>query len=440
RSIIENGIEAVNEYHHFSDGFIRPGACDETQRFSIIGWQTPVNYLITNENHDEGDIVMRILSVLVDYHNNLLELIENELDKNQNAIMGPLKILIKKLTSKTVSILQVANDNTGVINLNEKDCLWIEQLCQASFIDNEEQYFITSNSRLMFNFVYIQSQIIRTSLLFCRINYRHIMQKYQWHTSRKATTTDNERLDLDEKYLVRLSDEQLENEWNYLKDILLDKLYHTHKLLRQIALTLKTHQNDFSSNYLFEFVRMTDKDNDILQRLEQYEIIDFQLCYIDHVIEIYGKSVCGFQHLFTDIPPLLRVGIDSQLNHELIKNLNENIVNIDYHNDVDKIQITIQTITEFLNDLKTIEDTLLQQSAQSLIETCEILAILTIDNPIRSWIPHNIKCENYVDLYIHLIRTRSKLQEQKFNIEEQKMKLWDENLNSDEQQDKQGSR
>ncbi|CAF3718863.1 unnamed protein product [Rotaria socialis] len=440
RSIIENGIEAVNLYHQFSDGHIRPGACDQTQRFSTIEWETPVNYLVTNENYDEGDIVMRIISVLVNYHNNLLNLMENELNKNENHTVGSLRNLIKELTSKTVSILQVANDNTGVINLNEKDCLWIEQLCQASFIDNEEQYFITSNSRLMFNFVYIQSQIIRTSLLFCRINYRHIMQKYQWHTNRKATTTDNERLDLDEKYLVRLSDEQLENEWNYLKDILLDKLYHTHKLLRQIALTLKTHQNDFSSNYLFEFVRMTDKDNDILQRLEQYEIIDFQLCYIDHVIEIYGKSVCGFQHLFTDIPPLLRVGIESQLNHELIKNLNENILNIDYHNDVDKIQITIQTITEFLNDLKAIEDTLLQQSAQSLIETCEILAILTIDNPIRSWIPHKIKCENYVDLYIHLIRTRSKLQEQKFNIEEQKMKLWDENLNSDEQQDKQGSR
>ncbi|CAF4777612.1 unnamed protein product, partial [Rotaria sp. Silwood2] len=182
---------------------------------------------------------------------------------------------------------------------------------------------------------------------------------------------------------------------------------------------------------------MTDKDNDILQRLEQYEIKDFQLCYIDHVIAIYEESVSGLQHLFTDIPPLLRIHIDSKLNDELIQKLNENIINIDYNNDVDKIQKTIQTITEFLNELKIIENRLQQQSTQSLIETCEYLAI---ENPILSWIPHRIKCENYVDLYMHLIRTRSKLQEKKFNIEEQKMKLWDENFNSDEQQDKQGSR
>ncbi|CAF1567573.1 unnamed protein product, partial [Rotaria sordida] len=61
RSIIENGIEAVKIYHQFSNGFIRPGACDETQHFSIITFDTPVSYLVTNENHDEGDIVMRIL-------------------------------------------------------------------------------------------------------------------------------------------------------------------------------------------------------------------------------------------------------------------------------------------------------------------------------------------------------------------------------------------
>ncbi|CAF4450175.1 unnamed protein product, partial [Rotaria sp. Silwood2] len=438
RSIIENGIEAVNLYHTFSYGLIRPGACDETQRFSTIGWETPVNYLVTNENHDEGDIVMRIISVLVDYHNSLLDLMENELNKNQNHTVDSLRTLIKELTSKNVSILQVVNDNTGVIHLNDRDCLWIDQLSQASLIFNDEQYFITSDSRFTFDFVYIQSQIIRTYLLYCRINYRHIIQKYQCHTNRtKTTTTDDEHLDLDEKYLVRLNDEQLEKEWNYLKDILLDKLYDTYKLLRQIALTLKTQQNDFSSNYLFEFVRMTDKDNDILRQLEKYEIKDFQLCYIDHVIEIYGESVSGFQHLFTDMPPLLRIHIDSQLNDKLVQNLNENIINIDYNNNVDKIQTTIQTITTFLNELKDIEDELQQQSTHSLTETCGFLAI---ENSILSWIPDKIKCENYVDVYIHLIRTRSKLQEQKFNIEEQKMKLWDESFNADESQEKQGSR
>lgn len=60
-NIIEKGIQAVNDYHRFADGLIRPGACDETQRFSTISFDTPVSYLVTTENHDEGDIIMRIL-------------------------------------------------------------------------------------------------------------------------------------------------------------------------------------------------------------------------------------------------------------------------------------------------------------------------------------------------------------------------------------------
>jgi hypothetical protein len=59
--IIENGIKAVNAYHKFADGLIRPGACDETQRFTTISIDTPIHYLVTTENHDEGDIIMRIL-------------------------------------------------------------------------------------------------------------------------------------------------------------------------------------------------------------------------------------------------------------------------------------------------------------------------------------------------------------------------------------------
>ncbi len=54
-------MEAINAYHHFTDGFIRPGACDETQRFSTVSRDTPLHYFVTSENHDEGDITMRIL-------------------------------------------------------------------------------------------------------------------------------------------------------------------------------------------------------------------------------------------------------------------------------------------------------------------------------------------------------------------------------------------
>jgi hypothetical protein len=60
-TIIDNGIRAVNDYHQFADGLIRPGPCDATQRFTEISRQTPVHYIVTTENPDEGDIVMRIL-------------------------------------------------------------------------------------------------------------------------------------------------------------------------------------------------------------------------------------------------------------------------------------------------------------------------------------------------------------------------------------------
>jgi hypothetical protein len=59
--IIDNGIQAVNTYHEFADGLIRPGVCDRTQRFSKITRETPIHYLVTTANPDEGNIVMRIL-------------------------------------------------------------------------------------------------------------------------------------------------------------------------------------------------------------------------------------------------------------------------------------------------------------------------------------------------------------------------------------------
>lgn len=61
RTIIDNGISAVRKYHQFTTGLIRPGACDETQRFTPIEFNTPVHYLVTNDNPDEGNIIMRIL-------------------------------------------------------------------------------------------------------------------------------------------------------------------------------------------------------------------------------------------------------------------------------------------------------------------------------------------------------------------------------------------
>ena len=60
-SIIQDGIEAVNAYHQFSGGQIRPGACEVTQTFKDISLTTPVSYLVESKNVDEGDIIRRIL-------------------------------------------------------------------------------------------------------------------------------------------------------------------------------------------------------------------------------------------------------------------------------------------------------------------------------------------------------------------------------------------
>ena len=59
--IIMKGIEAVNAYHTFTNGLIQPRPCNATQQFTEISLTTPVHYLLTNDNPDEGDIIMRIL-------------------------------------------------------------------------------------------------------------------------------------------------------------------------------------------------------------------------------------------------------------------------------------------------------------------------------------------------------------------------------------------
>ncbi|CAF3688664.1 unnamed protein product [Rotaria sordida] len=378
--IIENGLNAINTYHSFTGGLIRPGACDETQYFETVTPKTPVHYLVTTGNHDEGDIIMRILS-----------------------------------------------NNTGVITLTDNDYSWIEQLCQASLM-NKEEYFPTSDTQFNFDFLYVQSYIIRTYLLFCRINYRHIAQKYQCHirqTQITTTTIDTEIFDLGENYSVLLNSEQLEIEWNHLKDMLLDKLYHSNNLLRQISRILKHHPEDVSFKNLYDFIESTDRDTSFRDQLEKYEIKNFQLCYIQHIRKLYENSINGFEYLFTDVSDLLRIPIDDNLKHELKQIFDTKLIQIDYNTEIDQLNLTIQSITQLLNELKSIQDTLSQQSTQSLTIICEHLNVI---NTILSLIPESIKCENYVTLCIILIQLRSTLQEQTINIEEKKMKLWNENF------------
>ena len=367
-------------------------------------------------------------SVLLNYHNGMLQLLALELNSDTNASMGVLKTLVNELASREVSILQVISSNTGVIALTEKDCTWIEQLCQASIIENEHEASINANTIFTFDFEYVQSQIIRTYLLLCPINYRHIVQKYQCHTRRAPNMighADIDGLGLDERYRVPLSEEQIDKEWSYLKVIPLDQLYHAYGLLRQIAVTLKNNSEvERASTNLFDFVRSTDHEDDVRQRLEQYEINNFPLCHLHNVIKIYAELIHGFSHLFTNVSSLLQVALDPQVNEELMRRLHENLIQSDDDdNNTDMIQARILAITQLLNDLSGIEDSLLQQAAQPLVQTCGYLAI---ENDLLQWIPEGVRCEHYVPLSIHLIRLRSNLQERKVNIEEKEVKRWTE--------------
>lgn len=190
-NIIKKGIDAINAYHRLNNGLIQPGACDETQRFYSISLHSPISYLLTTENFDEGDLIMRILrfdcifnrsfrleffifSVLIDYHNGVLDILEQEINENSQ-----FKPLIDRLTRRELSIIQIAENNTGVITFNDEDYSYITHLSRAT-LEIQDQHFPTSLTPLHFNFLYVQSYIIRSYLLVRRINYHHIHKKYQY--------------------------------------------------------------------------------------------------------------------------------------------------------------------------------------------------------------------------------------------------------------------
>ncbi|CAF4026337.1 unnamed protein product, partial [Rotaria sordida] len=421
--IIENGIKAVNAYHHFTNGLIRPGACDETQRFTTVTMETPISYLVTSESYDEGDIIMRILSVLIDYHNSLLDLLEKETNTNEepNAI-NLIKNLIKELSSREISILQVIHETTGVITLNNNDCLSIERLARAS-LQTGEEYFPQWNTQFTFNFLYVQSYIIRTYLLFCRINYSHIHRCYQCYTQRQIISDIDKTRSNDNDDTSKIFND---SRFDYLKQMPLGKLYNGYNLLRQITKMLNHSDHESIDVNLYEFTNSIDHDNELYAQLEKYEIQNFELKYIGDVCQLYEKLISNFQYSLINVSHLLCIPINNELNNQLDEILDTTLIKAYYDNKTEQLQSTVRTITEFLNALKEIEDTLLQQSSQSLIQICEYLRI---ENAIVSLIPSEIECENYVQFAIKLIEIRSRLQEQTIDIEEQNEAKWNDNFN-----------
>ncbi|CAM4874703.1 unnamed protein product [Rotaria socialis] len=414
QTIIENGIRAVNDYHTFADGLIQPGACNTTQRFESISQATPVSYLVETDNADEGDIIMRILSVLVNCHNHLLQMLEAEINEHGDALgLGSLKDIINEFLQREISILQISTENMGVITLNKITCQWIEQLSRAS-LENENDYFLKMNSPLKFNYLYVQSYLIRTYLLYCRINYQHIKGKYQCYIKRKTSIVDD---DNDNTDVERLSID----EWNHLDEKNFDQLQSELNFLQRIIDVIKNSEESHSSMKLSEFVRNTNYDDRFAQQFEQYRIKDFSLSQIKNVYQLYEKSINQFQHAYINISHLLRVFLDKKLSDELNEKFTESFIPSDNQNNKDELQNNIQTITEFLTDLKATEDMLASQWAQSFVETCEYLSI---ENSITKLIPKEIKCENYVPLCMQLIEIRTLLQERTIDIEEKTVELW----------------
>jgi len=173
---------------------------------------------------------------------------------------------------------------------------------------------------------------------------------------------------------------------------------------------IKRLQNNLSDVYLYEYLLKID-NNQISQQIK-----NFRLCYIEDICQLYAQSINNYHHSILNTSDLLRIPIDDQQNEKLDELFDTIFLQSDDEEKAEKLQSTIRTITEFINELKDIEDTLLQQSSQSLTHICEYVAIT---NPILSFISEAIKCENYISLIIKLIEIRTKLQEQTINIEEQ---------------------
>ncbi|CAF4015121.1 unnamed protein product [Rotaria sp. Silwood1] len=325
-------------------------------------------------------------------------------------------------------------ENTGVICLNDDDCSWIEKFACANLI-LEDEFLPTYDTKLNFDYLYVQSYVIRTYLLLCHIKYQHIAQKYMFFVPRKITNVvtmnDDDMFKLDENYSM-----PLETDWRHLYVMPIDQLYPGYNILRQIASTLKNEPCNRSDMRLFEYIETIEDKDQIIEKLNEYKVQDFQLCHMNHVGKLYKDLIRRFEHLFSDTSPLLQMPMLSELSEQLNNILKKELIDTDDNNGdktiiVQKLQSNIEDIDRLLEDLKNIEDTLVQQAAKPLAQTC---TYMSIENSILSIIPEEIKCENYVSLNIQLIQVRSKLQEKTINIEEENTKQWNENFDEESNQ------
>ena len=354
-----------------------------------------------------------MFSVIVDYHNDLLDLLEQEIEENGDTLgLGSLTEILSKLADEEVSIVQIAQERMGVIALNEIDCQWIEQLSRAS-LENENRYFPKLDTSLSFNFLYVQSYLIRSYLLLCRINYRHIRGKYQCYTKQQNSVTTTAD---DQDVCSRLTDE-----WNHLEYADLNQLHNEHRFLQRIANIARNSSEDFSTTNLSTFIRDSEYGHRFAEQFQECRMKDFPLHQLDDVCRFYEKLINNFQHAFIDAPRLLRVPLNDTLSDELDQIFQSSFLPPSDEIDKDEFEKRVQTINEFLSELKRAENALGGELAQSLAETCQKWRIYS---PIVQLIPGVIKCENYVPLCQKLNELRSQLRKRANEIEEKTIKHW----------------
>lgn len=327
------------------------------------------------------------------------------------------KNLIHQLTSGEISILQIVQANTGVISLTKEDCSRLEELSRASL--ESDEYFLRSQSPRNFNFLHVQSSLIRSYLLVCRINYRHIAQKYPFHTPRQPAQSSSTECVYPE----------LEDEWNHLKDLPLDRLASSCNLLQRIDDLLKGATIETSSGmYLYESLRKIDQQNEWIQQCEQNQIKDFPLVQLQLIRGFFEKIMNDFQHLFVNVPQILRMPIESKWNSQLDEQFHQLFNPSNSKQTKEKLEESIRMINNLLDEFEETKESLLSQASQSLKLTCQNV---NFESPIVQYIPEEIKCQNYIPVATKLTEIRSKLQENIQQIEEEDAYLWDATFESE---------
>lgn len=329
------------------------------------------------------------------------------------------------MTSKEISLVQIAHGGAGVITLNDEDQLLIERLSCASSIENEnDSIFTTLGSPLKFDLEYIQSYLIRTYLLVCRINYDHVSQTYQCFRRNYPLETHNKTICLHENYSKRMDRGQLESEFARLKNLTFDQLSNDYKLIRRIIISITSDERDLSNLTVKEYVDQETNDSELKELVKTCEIEVIQLSYLNEMEQNFTQLLENFQNSFVNVPNILRTPMSDELNQQLKLAFQENLFSVDRDDNLDRYREAIKQIDNLLDELFSIEKELCQNSHQPIKLICEALVI---ENMYLYLIPE-VACEHFVSFGNLMIKIRSIIQQKLINLEESTKQRWFEEI------------